>query len=319
MGVLILGGSGVGKSECALELIERGHRLVADDIVILRKFSKEEVVGRSSGLLKYHMEIRGLGILNIERLFGVASVVDEKRVDLIVQLEKWNDNVEYERLGNRRSVLHHSRLRDPHVHRAGATGTQHFDHGGNGGSDATPQESRRQSGPVDGGASDAGHVSPTRRQGDSRHFETSKRVAWFGRGTGCRCDRHRRIRVARICSDGRRPEGHRCTPRLDPCAGGGGREGCSQREDNIGFSPNRKRGRGTSVGKPGGDEIRFENKGGQVCVVAGALHGGPLPRITLEPTGRIGDVQLFEIGQRRYRGKCVAVPSGAGASHCSTM
>ncbi|MCX7718086.1 MAG: HPr(Ser) kinase/phosphatase [Candidatus Sumerlaeaceae bacterium] len=99
MGALIMGSSGVGKSECALELVERGHRLVADDIVILRRISKEEIVGRSSELLKYHMEIRGLGILNIERLFGVASVVDEKRVDLVVQLERWNEGVEYERLG----------------------------------------------------------------------------------------------------------------------------------------------------------------------------------------------------------------------------
>ncbi|MBX7245827.1 MAG: HPr(Ser) kinase/phosphatase [Candidatus Sumerlaeaceae bacterium] len=99
MGTLILGGSGVGKSECALELIERGHRLVADDVCILRRMSKEDLVGRSSDMLKYHMEIRGLGILNIEMLFGVASVVDEKRLDLIVQLEKWDDTVEYERLG----------------------------------------------------------------------------------------------------------------------------------------------------------------------------------------------------------------------------
>jgi HPr kinase/phosphorylase len=99
MGTLLIGRSGVGKSECALELIERGHRIVADDIVVLRRWSKHDLVGRSSDILKYHMEIRGLGILNIEMLFGVASVVEEKRVDLVVQLERWDDSVEYERLG----------------------------------------------------------------------------------------------------------------------------------------------------------------------------------------------------------------------------
>ncbi|MGI8905157.1 MAG: HPr(Ser) kinase/phosphatase [Candidatus Sumerlaeaceae bacterium] len=99
MGVLIMGSSGVGKSECALELIERGHRLVADDQVMIRRLSKEELVGRSNDVLRYHMEVRGLGILNIEMLFGIAAVLEEKPVELVVWLEKWNDLVEYERLG----------------------------------------------------------------------------------------------------------------------------------------------------------------------------------------------------------------------------
>lgn len=99
MGVLILGESGVGKSECALELIQRGHRLVADDVVVLRRHSKTTVVGRSSPVTKYHMEVRGLGIINVEALFGAGAVCDEKIVDLVVRLEPWQTDKEYERLG----------------------------------------------------------------------------------------------------------------------------------------------------------------------------------------------------------------------------
>jgi HPr kinase/phosphorylase len=99
MGTLIIGDSGVGKSECALELIERGHRLAADDQVLIRRINKERVVGSRFENLRYNMEIRGLGILDIELLFGVASVVEEKQIDIIVQLEKWDENKDYERLG----------------------------------------------------------------------------------------------------------------------------------------------------------------------------------------------------------------------------
>jgi HPr kinase/phosphorylase len=99
MGTLIIGESGVGKSECALELIERGHRLAADDQVMVRRLDKERLVGRRFDLLGYNMEVRGLGILNIEMLFGVASVVEEKQIDIVVRLERWNENREYDRLG----------------------------------------------------------------------------------------------------------------------------------------------------------------------------------------------------------------------------
>lgn len=99
MGVLIVGESGVGKSESALELIQRGHRLVADDVVILRRHSKSTVAGRSSPVTKHHMEVRGLGIINIELLFGAGSVCDEKTVDLLIWLEPWQQGKEYERLG----------------------------------------------------------------------------------------------------------------------------------------------------------------------------------------------------------------------------
>jgi len=99
MGVLLVGESGVGKSECALELIQRGHRLVADDVVILRRQSKTAVVGASSPVTKHHMEVRGLGIINVESLFGAGAVCDEKILDLIIWLEQWQIGKEYDRLG----------------------------------------------------------------------------------------------------------------------------------------------------------------------------------------------------------------------------
>jgi len=99
MGVLIQGRSGVGKSECALELIERSHRLVADDIVILRRVGNEELVGTCSERLRYHMEIRGIGIIDIESLYGVRSVRTEEVVSLLIRLERWDPKKDYERLG----------------------------------------------------------------------------------------------------------------------------------------------------------------------------------------------------------------------------
>lgn len=99
MGVLIQGKSGVGKSECGLELVERGHLLIADDIVLVRKVSRGRLFAEPSPNLGSHMEIRGIGIIDIERLFGIRSVRAESEVSLIVQLEKWDPNKEYERLG----------------------------------------------------------------------------------------------------------------------------------------------------------------------------------------------------------------------------
>jgi len=99
MGVLLVGESGVGKSECALELIQRGHRLVADDVVILQRRSKTTIVGSSSPVTKHHMEVRGLGIINVESLFGAGAVCDEKIVDLVISLEPWQQGKEYDRLG----------------------------------------------------------------------------------------------------------------------------------------------------------------------------------------------------------------------------
>ena len=98
VGVLLLGQSGVGKSECALDLIVRGHRLVADDAVEFRR-KGIALTGLATELTKYHMELRGLGIINIKDLFGVASVRDRKDLNMVIQLEPWEAGKEYERLG----------------------------------------------------------------------------------------------------------------------------------------------------------------------------------------------------------------------------
>ncbi len=99
VGILLMGKSGIGKSECALELVMKGHRLVADDVVNISKKPPASLYGSGSELIKYHMEIRGLGIINIKDLFGVTSVRDQKLVELIIELVEWNPKQEYERLG----------------------------------------------------------------------------------------------------------------------------------------------------------------------------------------------------------------------------
>jgi len=99
VGVLLQGKSGVGKSECALELILRGYRLVADDIIKVRFKLPSVVFGEGMDLLHYHMEIRGLGILNIKHLFGVAAIRERKKIDLVVELVPWEHGKEYDRLG----------------------------------------------------------------------------------------------------------------------------------------------------------------------------------------------------------------------------
>ena len=99
LGVLIVGESGIGKSECALDLIVRGHRLVADDTVEIRRRSETILIGTCPELTRHHMELRGLGVINIKDLFGIASTRSSKRVELVVQLERWEPGREYERLG----------------------------------------------------------------------------------------------------------------------------------------------------------------------------------------------------------------------------
>jgi HPr kinase/phosphorylase len=99
LGVLLAGESGIGKSECALDLIVRGHRLVADDTVEVRRRAETILIGTCPELTRHHMELRGLGVINIKELFGIASTRSSKRVELVVQLERWVPAREYERLG----------------------------------------------------------------------------------------------------------------------------------------------------------------------------------------------------------------------------
>ncbi len=99
LGVLIVGESGIGKSECALDLVVRGHRLVADDTVEVRRRAESIVIGACPELTRHHMEVRGLGLINIRDLFGVASTRTSKRVELVVQLDRWDPDREYDRLG----------------------------------------------------------------------------------------------------------------------------------------------------------------------------------------------------------------------------
>jgi HPr kinase/phosphorylase len=99
VGVLLLGPSGVGKSECALELVSRGHRLAADDVVELEHSAEGRLLGSAPERIRHHLEIRGLGIISVPALFGGDAVCDRAPVDLICHLERWSEGAEYERVG----------------------------------------------------------------------------------------------------------------------------------------------------------------------------------------------------------------------------
>ena len=98
-GVLIMGESGIGKSEAALELIKRGHRLVSDDVVEIRKVSDDTLVGSAPDITKHFIELRGIGIIDVKTLFGVENVKDTQSIDLVIKLEEWDRDKEYDRLG----------------------------------------------------------------------------------------------------------------------------------------------------------------------------------------------------------------------------
>jgi HPr kinase/phosphorylase len=99
VGLLYTGKSGVGKSECALDLVARGHRLVADDMVKIIRKAPHVLVGTGSELLRHHMEVRGIGIIDIEKLFGIRAIRMQKRIEVQVNLVHWDDRIEFERLG----------------------------------------------------------------------------------------------------------------------------------------------------------------------------------------------------------------------------
>ena len=98
-GILLLGESGVGKSEAAIELIKRGHRLIADDAVEIRKVSKKTLVGSSPENIRHFMELRGVGIINARRLFGIGAVKVTEKINMVVQLELWDSSKVYDRMG----------------------------------------------------------------------------------------------------------------------------------------------------------------------------------------------------------------------------
>ena len=98
-GVLIMGESGIGKSEAALELIRRGHRLVTDDVVEIRKINNNTLIGTSPDITRYFIELRGIGIIDVKTLFGVECVKEQQTIDLVIKLEDWKKDKEYDRLG----------------------------------------------------------------------------------------------------------------------------------------------------------------------------------------------------------------------------
>jgi HPr kinase/phosphorylase len=105
LGILITGPSGIGKSETALELVSKGSHLISDDLVEFYLDSNDELVGRSVDKIKKWIEVRGLGIINIVEMFGVGSLLEEKKLDLVIELEKWNPRKKYERLGEEKLVF----------------------------------------------------------------------------------------------------------------------------------------------------------------------------------------------------------------------
>jgi HPr kinase/phosphorylase len=98
-GVLIMGESGIGKSEAALELLKRGHRLITDDVVEIRKISDDTLIGTSPEITRHFIELRGIGIIDVKTLYGVESVMENQTIDMVIKLEEWDKDKEYDRLG----------------------------------------------------------------------------------------------------------------------------------------------------------------------------------------------------------------------------
>lgn len=115
VGILFVGKSGIGKSEVALDLVERGHRLVADDIIILTKKGEGILMGSGTNLVKHFMEIRGLGLINVEKMFGIRAIRHQKRLEIVVELEIWNEKTEYTRTGLDESTVIISDVEIPYI------------------------------------------------------------------------------------------------------------------------------------------------------------------------------------------------------------
>ncbi|MFI5322875.1 MAG: HPr kinase/phosphorylase, partial [Thermodesulfobacteriota bacterium] len=115
LGVLILGKSGIGKSECAIDLINRGSKLISDDIVEIRKVGASKLVGNGPERVKHLMEVRGVGIINIKDLFGTTSVMDKREIDMVIELVHWDPDTEYDRLGMETSSYNILGVKLPHL------------------------------------------------------------------------------------------------------------------------------------------------------------------------------------------------------------
>lgn len=112
VGILLTGKSGVGKSETAMELIKRGHRLIADDNVIIKEIANE-LYGTAPDIIRYFMELRGIGIINVKSMYGSGSVLDEKNIQLIIQLENWQQGKEYDRIGDEKAYASYFGIKVP--------------------------------------------------------------------------------------------------------------------------------------------------------------------------------------------------------------
>ena len=140
IGVLLQGDSGVGKSESALSLIERGHRLIADDAVEIRRVSGNILMGTGAQVVSHHMEIRGLGIINITHLFGVGAIRDKKQIQLVVQLEVWDQTKNYDRIGAEENTVDILGVHVPAGDRADQARAQHPRHHRDGGAQREAEE-----------------------------------------------------------------------------------------------------------------------------------------------------------------------------------
>lgn len=114
VGILLTGKSGVGKSETAMELIKRGHRLVADDSVIIKEISNE-LVGTSPDMIRYFMELRGIGIINVKSMYGSGSILNEKKIEMVVQLEHWQEGKAYDRIGDESDFSEYHGVKIPRI------------------------------------------------------------------------------------------------------------------------------------------------------------------------------------------------------------